>query len=236
MVTIDRFSKSCRLIPLKVIPTAMEIAQVLFNQVFRIYGIPDDIVTDRGSQFTSQVWRAFCKQLNINVSLTSGYHPQANGQVERLNQEIGRYLRSYCSQEQEKWSIFLPWAEYAQNSLTHSSTGLTPFQCALGFQPPLFPWSGEPSEVPAVDDWIRRSEQVWDNAHVRLQRAIRSQKIQADRHRRCHPEYQPGQMVWLSTRDLRLKLQSKKLSPRYVGSFKVLHQVNPVKLILSHTV
>ncbi len=72
----------------------METAQVLFNQVFRIYVIPDDIVTDRGSQFTSWVWRAFCKQLNIIVSLISGYHPQANGQVERLNQEIGRYLRS----------------------------------------------------------------------------------------------------------------------------------------------
>ncbi len=115
--------------------------------------------------------------------------------------------------------------EYAHNSLTHSSTGLTPFQCVLGYQPPLFPWSAEPSEVPTVDDWIRRSEQVWDNAHVN---AIRSQKIQADRHRRRHPEYQPGQMVWLSTRDLRMKLPRKKLSPRYVGPFKMLHQINPV--------
>ncbi len=70
----------------------METAQAIFQHVFRIYGLPEDIVSDRGTQFTSQVWRAFCKQLDINVSLTSGYHPQANGQVERLNQEIGRYL------------------------------------------------------------------------------------------------------------------------------------------------
>ncbi len=73
---------------------------------------------------------------------------------------------------------------------------------------------------------------VWDNAHVRLQRAIRSQKIQADRHRRRHLEYQLGQVVWLSTRDLHRKLQSKLLSPRYVGPFKILRQVNLVTYLL----
>lgn len=60
----------------------METAFELFQQVFRIYGIPEDIVSDRGLQFTSKVWQAFCKHLDINVSLTSGYHPESNGQVE----------------------------------------------------------------------------------------------------------------------------------------------------------
>ncbi|KAK3508910.1 hypothetical protein QTP70_013734 [Hemibagrus guttatus] len=124
--------------------------------------LPEDIFSARGPQFTSWVWQAFCEKLGINVSLSSGYHMQSNDQAERLNQEIGRFLRAYCSREQHRWSEFLPWAEYAQNSLMHSSTGLTPFQCILGYHPPLFPWSEEPSDVPTVDDWARHSQEVWE--------------------------------------------------------------------------
>ncbi|KAK3537627.1 hypothetical protein QTP70_017028 [Hemibagrus guttatus] len=124
-------------------------------------------------------------------------------------------------------SEFLPWGEYTQNSLTHSSMGLTPFQCVLGYQPPLFPWS-EPSNVPAVEEWYRLSQEVWERAHVRLQRAVRRQRIQADRHCRPHPSYQVGQRVWLYTRNLRLKLPCRKLSPKFIGPFEIIRQVNPV--------
>ncbi len=113
------------------------------------------------------------------MSLTSGYHPQSNGQTERKIQEIGRFLRTFCHGHQNSWNQFLGWAEYAQNSLHQISTGLTPFQCVLSFQPPLFPWSGEPSDVPAVDYWFRESERVWDAAHHQLQ-AVRRQRITAD--------------------------------------------------------
>ncbi len=92
----------------------------------------------------------------------------------------------------------------------------------------LFPWLGEPFELPAVNDWLRRSENTWNAAHVHLQRAVRRTREQADRRRREGPEYAPGQWVWLSTRDLRLRLPSKKLSPRYVGPFKILRQITPV--------
>ncbi|KAK3539356.1 hypothetical protein QTP70_003841 [Hemibagrus guttatus] len=193
------------------------------------FGLPEDIVSDRGSQFTSRVWESLCAQLGIGVSLCSGYHPQSNGQAERLNQEIGRFLRSYCSREQQRWSEFLPWAEYTQNSLTHSSTGLMPFQCVLGYQPPLFPWSGEPSDVPAVEEWSRLpSQEVWERAHVHLQRAVRRQRIQANRCRHSHPPYRVGQRVWLSTRNLQLKLPYRKLSYKFVGPFKIIRQANQV--------
>ncbi len=233
LTVIDRFSKACRLIPLPKLPTAFETAEALCNYVFRFYGLPEDVVSDRGPQFTSRVWKAFCQKLNINVSLTSGYHPQSNGQVERLNQELTRFLRSYCHRNQSDWSRFLFWAEYAQNSLHKPATGITPFQCTLGFQPPLFPWSGEPSELPAVNSWLQRSEETWNEAHTHLQRAVRRSSDQANRHRRINPDYLPGQWVWLSTRDLRLRLPCKKLSPRYVGPFQILRQITPVSFRLA---
>ncbi|KAI2665369.1 Transposon Tf2-9 polyprotein [Labeo rohita] len=229
---IDRFSKGCRFIPLTKLPTAMETAELLCNWVFRFYGLPEDIVSDRGPQFSSRLWASFCRLLGINVSLTSGYHPQANGQVERLNQELSRFLRSYCHDHQEDWSRFLFWAEYAQNSLRKPTTQLTPFQCILGFQPPLFPWSGEPSDHPAVNSWFQQSEVTWNRAHVHLQSAVRRTQAQADRRRRPNPPYEPGQWVWLSTRDLRLRRPCKKLNPRYVGPFKIIKQITPVSFRL----
>ncbi|KAL0155123.1 hypothetical protein M9458_049386, partial [Cirrhinus mrigala] len=195
LVIVDRFFKTCKFVPLKGLPTAMETAEHLFNQVFRHFGIPEEIVSDRGPQFTSHVWKAFFKLLGVTVNLSSGYHPQTNGQTERKIQELGRYLRAYCHEDQHSRSRFLPWAEYAQNSLRQDSTGITPFQNPLIFQ------------------------LVWDSAHHHLQRAVCRNKLFADTRCRTSPSYQPGDQVWLSTRDLR---------PRYIGPFKILRQINDV--------
>lgn len=140
--------------------------------------------------------------------------------MERLNQGIGRYLRSYCSQEQQKLTsshglnMHRTPSLIPQLDLLHSCVcWVSNLQCPPG--------QGKPSTVPGLDDWIRCSDHVWDSAHVKLQRAICAQRIQADSRRCLHPDYQPGQRVWLSTHDLKLRLTSRKLSPRYVGPFKI---------------
>ncbi len=108
LVAVDRFSKACKLIPLRGLPSALETAEHLFQQVFRNFGVPENIVSDRGPQFIFHVWKAFFRLLGVTVSLSSGYHPQTNGQTERKIQEFGRYLRAYCQEDQHSWSRFLP--------------------------------------------------------------------------------------------------------------------------------
>ncbi|KAI2663386.1 Transposon Tf2-11 polyprotein [Labeo rohita] len=115
------------------------------------------------------------------------------------------------------WTQFLGWAELAQNSLHQPSTGLTPFQCILCYQPPLCPWFGEPSDVLSTTG-SREQEGL---GH--------SRKLTADLRRSETPTYRSRrQKVWLSTRDIRMRLPCKKLSPRYVGPFTIIKQINPV--------
>ena len=92
LTVVNRFSRGVRFIPFQNLPTAFQTAEALFNHVFRLLGIPEDIVSDRGPQFTSKVWAAFFQHIGVSISLTSGYHPQANGQCERMNQELGKFL------------------------------------------------------------------------------------------------------------------------------------------------
>ncbi|KAK1787240.1 hypothetical protein P4O66_002756 [Electrophorus voltai] len=214
-------------IPFKCLPTTFETADQLFRHVFRIFGLREDIVSDRGPQFTSRVWKELLRKLNITVSLTSGYHLQANGQVERVNQELGRFLRLYTQQHPEAWSAYLPWAEYAQNSLHHAGTGVTPFECILGYQPPLYPWNPPTSEQPAVEMWCRRSEQVWEETHQRLRRAIANYNKKVDRQCRETPRYELGQKVWVSMRDSQAG-STGKLNGRYEGPYTVTKRVNEV--------
>lgn len=93
MVIINRFSVFLKIKPLLALPNALETAKLLFEQIFRNNVILEDILSDHGPQFTSRVWKASMDNLGVTVSLTSGYHPQSNGQVKRLNYEtLSPYL------------------------------------------------------------------------------------------------------------------------------------------------
>lgn len=117
-----------------------------------------------------------------------------------------QFLRTFCHSHQNFWNQFLASGKYAQNSLWQLTTGLTRVTMCPCF-PPLFPWSGVPSEVPVVDHWFKESARVWDSAHHLFQWAEPGHFVShADARRTKNPTYQPGQKVWLSIKDIRLLL------------------------------
>ncbi|KAL2095539.1 hypothetical protein ACEWY4_007687 [Coilia grayii] len=99
LTIVDRFSKMAHFVPLPKLPSAKETAQAVQQHVFHLHGIPADVVSNRGPQFTSSFWKEFCRLLGATVSLTSGFHPQANGQSERANQELEKALRCMASRD-----------------------------------------------------------------------------------------------------------------------------------------
>ncbi|MCI4392739.1 hypothetical protein PGIGA_G00149220 [Pangasianodon gigas] len=237
LVVVDRFSKACHFIPLPKLPTAFETAELVIEHVFQVFGLPQDMVSDRGPQFSSRVWQAFCKLIGATASLSSGYHPQSNGQTERINQELETTLRSLASDNPSSWSSQLLWAEYAHNTLQSSATGMSPFQCQFGFQPPLFPEQEDDAGVPSVSLFIRRCKKTWQKVWQALLQTSKRNQAQANRRRRPACCFRPGQRVWLSSRDFPLRVDSRKLAPRFVGPFKVIRKVNPVsyQLQLPHS-
>ncbi|KAL0148675.1 hypothetical protein M9458_056002, partial [Cirrhinus mrigala] len=165
LVVVDQFSKAAQFVPLPKLPSAKETAELLM----KVFGIPLDIVSDRGPQFSFWFWGAFCKLIGATASLSSGFHPEFNGQTEWINQDLETTLRCMAATNPTSWAAYIMWAEYAHNTLQSSATGLSPFECQFGYTPPLFPEEEAQVGVPSARHFVRRSRQTWRRARVELQ-------------------------------------------------------------------
>ncbi|MCO5564356.1 hypothetical protein L7F22_018016 [Adiantum nelumboides] len=135
LVIVDRFSKMAHFIPCKKAASAPDIASLFVQHIFRIHGLPRSIISDRDPIFTGHFWTSLFKSLGTNLLFSSAYHPQTDGQTERVNQILEEMLRHYIQNRLASWKEYLPLVEFAYNNAPHSVTGMTPFQAAYGHTP-----------------------------------------------------------------------------------------------------
>lgn len=126
MTATDAFSKYVFARPYQSIKTA-DVIQFITEEILLVHGIPDKIISDRGTQFTSEEWKKVMRENSIPHKLTSPYHPQANGIDERVNGTIVRMLKNYVDEFQSNWDTLLRWSVYNYNTTIHSSSNFSPY-------------------------------------------------------------------------------------------------------------
>ena len=164
-------------------------------------------------------------RLGVTGSTSTAYHPQTDGQTERVNQEMEQYLRAFTDVRQENWSALLPMAEFAHNTRAHSATRSSPFALLYGYDPEFMIAPSEHlSTVPAADERLEGLRRAQDDAKAALEVAAERMKTFYDRRRLEAPEFAEGDLVWLDARNVNLP-GTRKLTACRLGAFPVKRQI-----------
>ena len=227
-VVVDRLTKFAHFIPVKSNYTAVDIAKIFISQIFKLHGMPRSIISDRDVKFTSQFWKAFFDAVGTTLNMSTAYHPETDGQTERVNQVMEDMLRMYCMEQPSKWFDYLPLVEFAYNNTHHSSIGMTPFSALYG-QEVVSPatWNDPIGKVEISKQMLKSMEEQTKIIKENLRKAQSRQKSYADS-KRSDREFFVGDKVWLRVRPKKSTLTTgvyKKLSPRYCGPFEITRKV-----------
>jgi len=127
-------------------------AEILLDNLYRRFGLPDSIISDRDPRFTAKAFQELLRLLGIKSKLTTAYHPQSDGTTERFNQEIEAYISIYCSSHPETWHKKIGTMEFTHNNRRHADRTRTPFELIFGTTPIALPTSYENTKFPSVEE------------------------------------------------------------------------------------
>jgi hypothetical protein len=231
LVVVDRLSKMVHFIPCKQSVTAPQVARLIFREVVRIHGVPSGIVSDRDARFTSHFWQELWKLLATKLPMSTAYHPQTDGQTERVNRLMEEILRSYVTDHGADWDEHLTAAEIAVNSSKHNSTDFTPFYLNNGREMHLpldIAMRGlSDAKNPAAANSLQDMHKDIELAKQNIAKALEVQAKYANKHRRPADEIKIGDRVMLSTENL---TRWGKLMSKFIGPFDVI-AVDPDKTV-----
>ena len=222
MVVVDLLTKMSHFIGFPKMPTSKNMADVFLRRIVKFHGFPEVIVSDRGSQFVSHFWTEICKALGITKAISTAYHPETDGQTERVNQVLEIYLRSYVDYRGKDWASWLWSAEFVYNNSIHSSTKHTPFFANYGYHPRFDLTVPRPLDAPESRNYLQDLALLHRQLVFNLEHAKSLYKKHADTHRQAPPAYQVGDRVYLRTTNLMIN-RPRKFKEAYAGPFTVTH-------------
>jgi len=232
LVVVDRLTKYAHFIALAHPYSVEQIVAVILDNIVRLHGPPTEIVSDRDRIFTSILYQQIFKALQVTLKFSTAYHPQTDGQTERVNQCLEAYLRSMVFQEPKQWTKWLARAEWWYKTSYHSSLKMTPFEALYNYPPPMvgeFRISEE--TCPAARLTLNERQHMLQKLKENLAEAQNRMKVYADQHR-TDRQYNVNDMVYLRIQPYRQNAfglrGSLKLRSKYYGPFKIIARVGEV--------
>lgn len=233
VVFIDRLSKKAVSIPCKKTISSKDMAEIYFIHCFRHLGVPDSVVSDRGPQFISHFWGCLCKLLQVERKLSTSYHPETDGQTEIMNQYLDLRLRPFVNHFQDNWGSLLPLMDFAQLALHHESINISPYKLLFGREPRFtFDWKA-PSRPESAREILsqneakmitRRMQEAWIWAKENMLKSQEKKMRDVNQHRR-EPNFDVGDKVWLSARNIPIDRPSRKLGHQNIGPYVIKRKV-----------
>ncbi|GJT89631.1 retrotransposon-related protein [Tanacetum coccineum] len=220
LVVVDRMSKYAHFIALQHPFTASTVAKVFLDNVYRLHGMPESIISDRDTIFLSHFWQSLFKVLKVQLKMSTAYHPQTDSQTEIVNKCLECFLRCMTGERPKEWTMWLPMV---YNTNFHSAINTTPFQTVYGQTPPLHtPYVNRNSLVESVDRTIKAREKFLQVVKFYLKRAQDRMMNQANKHRSEKVFEVPHRQVIIR------KEHQHKLSSKYYGPFMIVERIGAV--------
>jgi len=224
LVVCDCFSKMVHFIATTEKTSAEGLAKLFQDHIWKLHGLPESIISDRGVQFAAGMMKELNNLLGIQTKLSTAYHPQTDGQMERINQKLEQYLRVFIDHRQEQWPDWLGTAEFAYNNKIHTTTKILPFKANYGQDPRMGFEGRRKRKYEVVGKFVERIKKIQEEAKAALEKVQEKMKKFVNRRQREEEEYRVGNLVLLSTKDLKWQIKgrrSEKLTEHFVGPYKV---------------
>lgn len=232
LVVIDKYTKYAHFLALNHPFTAAKVARTYLDNVYKLHGLPSAIISDRDPVFTSKFWQELFNVIGTELNMSTPYHPQTDGQTERVNQCLEIYLRCFIHACPNRWSQYLALAEFWYNSSYHSALQMSPFMALYGHE--LRHWGIEAAstcKIPALKEWLEERKLMQQVIQQHLHRARNIMKTQADK-KRTERTFKQGDSVYIKLQPyVQTSVErraNQKLSFKYYGPFTVLRAINPI--------